>query len=107
MDGTSSSIVETGEVVVETDSIDNVLGGKRATLIKMDIEGAELAALKGAEGTIKAWKPKMAICIYHKKEDLWEIQDYIQRIVPEYKFYIRAYEETCTEVVLYALPYEL
>ena len=100
---TSSSINEDGEIIIETDTIDNVLNGEEATFIKMDIEGAELASLKGARDTIMKSKPKLAICIYHKREDLWTIQQYIQSIVPEYKFYIRAYEDTATELVLYAV----
>lgn len=101
--GTSSLIDKQGVIVVETETIDNVLAGRNATFIKMDIEGAELASLRGAEKTIKKHKPKLAICIYHRREDLWEIQQYIHDIVPEYKFYIRAYESTATELVLYAI----
>lgn len=97
------TISDEGEIIVETDTIDNVLAGGKVTFIKMDIEGTELASLKGAAKTIRKYKPKLAICIYHKKEDLWEIQDYISRLVPEYKFYMRAYEDTATELVLYAI----
>jgi hypothetical protein len=71
----------------------------------MDIEGAELNALKGAERIIKEQKPKLAICIYHKPEDVWEIPNLLLDFVPDYKFYIRH----CTyssflDTVLYALP---
>lgn len=59
------------------------------TFIKMDIEGAELSALKGATEIIKKHKPKLAICLYHKFEDMWEIPLYIHSIVPEYKFYCK------------------
>ncbi|SFG75552.1 methyltransferase, FkbM family [Lachnospiraceae bacterium C7] len=89
---------------IECDSLDNVLHGKKITFIKMDIEGFELEALKGAKEIIKTQRPKLAICIYHKREDLWEIPNYIMSIVDGYEFYIRAYEDTATELVLYALP---
>lgn len=59
------------------------------TYIKMDIEGAELDALKGCAETIKKLKPKLAICLYHKKEDMWTIPRYIKSLVPEYKFYCK------------------
>lgn len=98
-DGTS--LDKENEVCLET--IDHVLKSQRVTLIKMDIEGMELAALRGAKDTIQRWKPKLAICVYHKKEDLWEIADYIYRLVPQYKFYMRNYEDTATEIVLYAV----
>lgn len=72
------------------------------TMIKMDIEGCELEALKGAKKIIKTCRPKLAICIYHKQEDLWKIPCYIKKLVPEYKLYIRNYTNWLDEVVLYA-----
>ncbi len=60
-----------------------------ASYIKMDIEGAELEALKGASKLIKNNKPKLAICVYHKPEHIFEIPLYLQQIQPEYKFYFR------------------
>lgn len=48
-----------------------------ATFIKMDIEGAELSGLIGAAETICRNKPQMAICIYHRREDIWELPQYI------------------------------
>lgn len=71
------------------------------TFIKMDIEGAELSALKGATEVIKTHKPKLAICLYHKFEDMWEIPLYIHSIVPEYKFYCRK-NHNRYEFILYA-----
>lgn len=102
-DGTSGRVEADGGEQIELESIDHYLNGKRATMIKMDIEGMELSALKGAEQTIKTWRPKLAICIYHKKEDLWEIPEYIKGLVPDYRFYVRAYDYTTCELVLYAL----
>lgn len=74
----------------------------RATFIKMDIEGEELNALAGAENIIKKCKPKLAISIYHKYEDLWEIPLYIKQLVPEYRFYMRHHSSSYNEKVLYA-----
>ena len=69
----------------------------------MDIEGSELEALKGAAETIKKWRPKLAISIYHKYEDIIEIPEYILSIVPDYSFYIRHYSSDIWETVLYAI----
>lgn len=60
----------------------------KVDFIKMDIEGSELAALKGAENVIKTYHPKLAISIYHKLEDLDEIPKFIKKIAPDYKFYL-------------------
>jgi len=94
-----------GEEIIEAVSLDEELKDERepVTFIKMDIEGAELNALKGAERIIKKYKPKLAICIYHKPEDVWEIPNLLLEFVPDYKFYIRHYTSTCFETVLYAL----
>lgn len=74
----------------------------RVTFIKMDIEGAEMKALEGAAKMIKECKPKLAICLYHKFNDLWEIPMYIHNLVPEYKLYIRHHSDIDQETVLYA-----
>lgn len=71
------------------------------TFIKMDIEGAEFFALKGAQETIKTLKPKLAICLYHLDQDLYRIIEYLHSIVPEYKFFCRE-NDYGLEFVLYA-----
>lgn len=100
-------ISDEGNTSIEVDTIDNILRGGVATFIKMDIEGAELNALKGAEETIKKYKPKLAISLYHKPCDIIDIPLYIKSIVPEYKLYIRHYGMCTlypsTETVLYAI----
>jgi len=59
------------------------------TFIKMDIEGAEIAAILGTQNHIKRTKPKLAISLYHKLTDLIEIPKLIKQLVPEYKFYFQ------------------
>lgn len=61
----------------------------RVDYIKLDIEGSELAALHGAAKTITRWKPKMAICIYHKPEDLWTLPTYIKSLRSDYELQFR------------------
>lgn len=63
-------------------------GIEKVDFIKMDIEGSELAALKGAKNVINTYHPKLAISIYHKLEDLDEIPKFIKQIAPSYKFYL-------------------
>lgn len=102
----SCAISKDGNVEVEVDSLDNVLSGQKATYIKMDIEGCELKALEGAEKTIKAFKPKLAICVYHKPEDIIDIPMKILQFNQNYKFFLRHYSYVDTETVLYAIDEE-
>ena len=97
-----------GDSEVEVRAIDNIVKEDEIiTFIKADIEGAELEMLKGAAKTIKRCKPKLAICIYHKPEDLTEIPLYIKKLASEYKLYVRLYGNDFTETVLYAIPPEI
>lgn len=100
---TSSRYEENGEISVEVDSIDYVMEGRRVTMIKMDIEGAELEVLHGAKKTFPKYKTLLAICVYHKREDLFTIPQYIKSLIPEYRLFLRAYEKMATELVLYAV----
>jgi len=100
------SICEDGNTVIKVSSIDNILMGKAATYIKMDIEGSEIEALKGAEKTIKQYRPRLAVCVYHKPEDIIEIPKKILELNPNYKFWIRHYSYLQTETVLYAVDDE-
>ena len=91
----------TGDMV-NVHSLDSYMGGDRVTFIKADIEGFELEMLKGAENTIQIWRPDLAICVYHKTSDIYEIPEYVKSIVPEYKLYLRHHHDDYSETVLYA-----
>ncbi len=75
---------------------------QEVTFVKMDIEGAELDALHGMEKMIIRCRPKLAICVYHKPDDIISIPQYIKKLVPEYKFILRHHSPYDTETVLYA-----
>ena len=101
--GTSGSTIRSeGSTAVYLTSIDNVVKDEHVTFIKMDIEGAELKSLMGARNAIIKNHPRLAICVYHKDSDLYEIPGYILSLVPEYKFYLRHYSSCPYETVLYA-----
>lgn len=73
------------------------------TLIKMDIEGAEIEALLGAEKTINKYKPKLAISIYHHSTDFWKIPLLIKKMNKNYKFYVRHYTDELPDTICYAI----
>lgn len=101
--GEINSDAETGDYI-EVDAIDNIItSDEKISFIKMDIEGAELEALHGARESIKRDRPKLAICVYHKREDLITIPQFIKSIVPEYKLYLRVHFPYASELVLYGV----
>lgn len=98
-----SSKLGEGDYIAQCVKLDDILGDDKVTFIKMDIEGAEEKALLGAERSIKKWKPQLAICIYHKQNDLWRIPFLVHSMVPEYKLYVRHHMPNINETVLYAV----
>ena len=65
---------------------------EKIDFIKMDLEGTELDALKGAFYSIKKFIPKLAICVYHLKNDIYEIPMNLKELLPEYNFFIKQTE---------------
>lgn len=97
-------------------ALDESFMDKRITYINMDIEGAEREVLSSAENVIKRNRPVLAICVYHKKDDLITCLDLICEIVDDYSFFLRKYPSLVgayydgyfqlNELVLYAVPNE-
>ncbi len=89
---------------IETMCIDDVVNQdfERVDFIKMDIEGSELEALRGAEAVLKKFKPKLAITVYHNFEDYWTIPQYIESLGLGYRFYLRHFTIHAEETVLFA-----
>lgn len=74
----------------------------RLDCIKLDVEGAEMAALQGASNCIRKFRPKLIICVYHKPVDIFEIPLYLKKLVPEYQFYLAHSSCKFTDTILYA-----
>jgi len=87
----------TGKTIeIPADSVDNIIAklaeeGRdiHPTFIKMDLEGMEEEALKGAENTIKNDKPKMLVSAYHRNSDLFNLPKKVLAMNPSYKVYLR------------------
>ncbi len=101
--GSASVISEHGEVEINVDALDNVVDGN-VSYIKMDIEGAEGLAIDGAKKVIAKSHPRLAICVYHKADDLWKIPEQVLSIRDDYKVYLRHYTEGVTESVMFFVP---
>ncbi len=85
--GRNSAVGEGAEMDFFT--VDDLLKGGEVTLIKMDVEGEELNAIRGAEKTIKQFKPRMIISAYHRTEDFLSLPKEVLKIRPDYKIYMR------------------
>ncbi len=101
--GSASSISPTGDVEIEVDSLDHLVGEK-VTFIKMDIEGAEAQAIAGCQEHIARDHPKLAIAVYHKVNDFWQIPEQILSIRNDYAIYMRHYTEGTDETIMYFIP---
>ncbi|MCO6679215.1 FkbM family methyltransferase [Cutibacterium avidum] len=100
----SDADVDESEPSVATMSIDALHQRgllARVDMIKMDIEGAEVEALKGAEQTIRKFRPRLAICIYHSPEDFEAIPRLIDSFGQDYRFALGHYSGSLLETVLY------
>ena len=100
--GAGSQLTESGDLHVQVLALDNVLPSFRPTLIKLDIEGAEPDALKGARAMIHKGMPDLAVCVYHTPAHLWEIPRLIREMFPSYHFYLRSHRFNGFDTVLYA-----
>lgn len=105
-DGSPSSKLIEGNANVPCTTLDSVCdsAGIAPTLIKLDIEGSEIAALNGARETIKKYRPVIACVTYHRPEDVWQVPKLLHEIVPEYRLYLRKYGPYFYEHVCYAVP---
>lgn len=80
------------------------LGLDKCDFIKMDIEGAEFSALKGAEKTIRRFRPKLAICLYHGVDDFRSIPRYLDSLDLGYRFFLDHASIHLEETVLFCIP---
>lgn len=89
--GPGSFAADIGKENVETISIDAMLDGRRASYIKMNIEGSEKQALRGAEETIRKYKPRLAVAGYHRTDDFWKVPFMMKEYREDYRIYLRSY----------------
>ena len=102
-DDSASKVGSEGRIYVSAIDIDSIVKDDRVTYIKMDVEGSELQALIGAQKTIELNKPRLAISVYHRLEDIIEIPEYILQLNMDYKLILRQYNSNMWETVLYCI----
>jgi FkbM family methyltransferase len=84
---------------IDSLAIDGTL--EKIDFLKMDIEGSEMQALTGALGSIRKYMPKLAISLYHRPDDIFDIPAFLHHHFPDYKMYLGHYTIHNEETVLY------
>lgn len=100
--GAGGHLVEEGGDPVFCVRLDDALPGFAPTLLKMDIEGEEPAALRGAERLLRDSRPNLAISIYHRADHLWSLFEQIRDYDLGYRFHLRCHGHSSFDTVLYA-----
>ena len=101
----SAQLSEAGTFEVDCVAIDDVVL-EPPTFVKMDIEGAESAALTGARRGIRDGRPLLAVAAYHKQADLWELPRQVHDMAGDYGMFLRPHAGEGFDTVLYAMPPE-
>lgn len=101
-EGASSRLSKAGANSVPIVALDDVLPNFSPTFIKLDIEGSEESAIGGAQRLILKYKPSLAVCAYHKPEDIWRIPLTIKSMFPFYQLRMRCHGYNGFDLVLYA-----
>jgi len=104
--GVASAVSSEGNLGVLVETLDALLQGERVTFIKLDVEGSEHATLEGARCLLARSQPIVAVCIYHRPEDLWELPRFLREALPAHRLFLRAHENDGYELVAYAVPPE-
>ena len=87
--GRNSSLTAKSGIPTPVDSVDHAFEGKRVSVLKLDVEGAEEKALLGAQRTISKWKPKILLSAYHKNSDMFRLPLLILQMNDEYRLFFR------------------
>lgn len=104
--GDAGSTLRTQQDILRVDiaPLDELLANVAPTYIKFDVEGAEPDALVGASRVIAEHAPILAVCLYHRQDDLWRLPAFVASLTDRYRFFLRRYCDDCWEQVLYAIP---
>ena len=100
----ASQLSDTGQSRIVTRTIDAL--GIFPTFIKLHLEGAELAALKGARQTLLDCRPLIATTVYHNDDGVWKTARWLMETLADYRFLFRNHSWCGTGAVIYAIPDE-
>jgi len=101
--GSASRINSKGDLEIRVDRLDDTLEDP-FSFLKIDIEGGELPALEGARQAIARHRPRLAVSVYHRHDDLWRIPAQVLSCRDDYRVFLRHYTEGVTETVMFFVP---
>lgn len=102
--GEGGAISESGSQRIVTVALDQVLPVSNIDFLKLDIEGAEAPALRGARDLIERSRPVIALSLYHLPKDPWELPALLEELCQDYSYFIRQHYFNSFDSVLYAVP---
>ncbi len=103
--GVRSTSRRASSVTIAADTVDSILDGSSVDYIKLDVEGDEADALRGASDTIRSFRPCLSVSVYHRTDDFLSIPDLIRTLYPGYRLYFR--RQNCIpmwDLDLFAVP---
>jgi FkbM family methyltransferase len=96
-----------GHLTLRPTALDDLLdarGRDRVDFVKIDVEGAELDVLAGAVEMLERDRPRLAIAIYHRPDDLATIPAFLDDLGLGYGFHLQASTLCEIDCVLFAVP---
>ncbi len=107
--GKPGSNLKQGEdaALVRCVRLDDVFASEKIHYLKLDIEGAEWGALRGAAGIIQRDRPVLAAAIYHQPEDIFKLPAFLMEQTSNYRYFMRSHDDDGIDFVFYAVPDEL
>lgn len=85
-------------------ALDDVMD--EVTFIKMDLEGYEQKALRGATRLIHDCRPRMTITAYHYADDLLDLWRLFEELASDYELRLRHHSCYYYDTIFYATPRE-
>lgn len=101
--GSASAVKESGHDQITMTTLDDEIQDT-VSFVKMDLEGWELKALRGASRHIVDESPKLAIAVYHHSSDFRLVFDFVTRLRDNYCVYLRHYTEGWSETIMFFVP---
>ena len=102
--GEASAISAEGSTTIQCVSVDTAVHGLHPNLLKLDVEGAEPEALKGAKRTIQAYNPFIIAGLYHHPSHLWRVPRILKDLSPSHRLHLRLHAHNGFDLWLHAIP---